>query len=233
MITAKLQVPVLFTLLTFSLQAPAKKSPPKSAEQLRADYVQQVGAVWTDAVAVRSPGSLWSPTGLLNDPALDYKARNLHDNLTIAVAVQTTAAQSGSVNNSRDFATSSALTGIFGKTPSATNPLLSAKSSNSLKGTGQTASNTTFSTSLTGEIIAVLPNGNIVVEGHRQIFMNNQHEDLVIRGVARQGDIDPANVISSSSLSHLEIELRGKGIISDSTRPPNPVTRALLWLFGF
>lgn len=228
------RVATLFTWAAFfALTAAAKRTPTKTPDQLRADYVQQVGAVWTDAATTRSPGSLWSPSGPLNDPALDYKARNLHDNLTIAVAVQTTAAQSGSVNNSRAFAANSALTGIFGKTPSITNPLLAAQSTNTLKGQGQTASNTTFSTSLTGEIIAVLPNGNVVVEGHRQIFMNNQHEDLVIRGVARQGDIDPANVVSSSSLSHLEIELRGKGIISDSTRPPNPVTRALLWLFGF
>jgi flagellar L-ring protein precursor FlgH len=34
-------------------------------------------------------------------------------------------------------------------------------------------------------------------------------------------------------LSALEIELKGKGIISDSVRPPNALTRAILWLFGF
>lgn len=206
------------------------KRPP---EDLRAEYLNKVAATWDEATPPRAPGSLWTPAGRLNDPGLDYKAQTLHDNLTIAVSVQTTAAQSGSVNSARDFSTSSALTGIFGKTPSATNPLLAAQSSSSLKGQGQTASDTTFSTSLTGEVIAVLPNGNLVVEGHRQIFMNNQHEEVIIRGVARPGDITPANVIASTSLASLQIELKGKGIISDSVRPPNPVTRALLWLFGF
>lgn len=211
----------------------AAKHPKKQPEDLRADYLSRVAISWTDVGQPRSPGSLWSPNGPLNDPGLDYKARTLHDNLTIAVAVQTTAAQSGSLGSSRDFSTSSALTGIFGKTPSATNPLLAAQSSTALKGQGQTASDTTFSTSLTAEVIAVLPNGNLVVEGHRQIFMNNQHEELVIRGVARPGDIAPANIIASTSLANLQIELKGKGIISDSVRPPNPVTRALLWIFGF
>ena len=225
---------ILIALATSApLHAFPGKTQKKTPEELRAEYLNKVDATWQEALPPRSPGSLWSPMGVLNDPGLDYKARTLHDNLTIVVSVQTTAAQSGSVNNARDFSTTSALTGIFGKAPSATNPLLAAQSSSALKGQGQTASNTTFSTSLTGEVIGVLPNGNLIVEAHRQIFMNNQHEDLVIRGVARSGDINPANAIASSSLSSLEIELKGKGIISDSVRPPNPVTRALLWIFGF
>jgi flagellar L-ring protein precursor FlgH len=82
-------------------------------------------------------------------------------------------------------------------------------------------------------VIAVLPSGNLVVEAQRKIFMNNQHEDVVIRGIARPADIGSNNTISSASLSNLEIEMKGKGIISDATRPLNPITKAILWLFGF
>ena len=225
----------LGALLVVTVNAGAGNSrhPKKTPEQLRAEYLDTVSSSVTELPLRGTMGSVWSPNGPLNDPGIDYKARVLHDNLTIAVAVQTTAAQSGSVDSARDFSMSSALTGIFGKTPSATNPLLAAQSASALKGQGQTASNTTFSTNLTGEVIAVLPNGNMVVEGRRQIFLNNQHEEVIIRGVARPGDIDPTNTIASTSLSALQIELKGKGIISDSVRPPNPLTRALLWLFGF
>lgn len=206
----------------------------KTAGQLRAEYLDKVAQSWAAPAPVGSTGSLWSPDGYLIDTATDYKARSVHDVLTIAVAVQTTAAQTGSVNNARAFATNSAITGLFGGISTAnTNPLLAANSSNSLKGQGQTSSNTTFSTSLTAEVIAVFPNGNLVVEGHRQIDMNNQHEEVIVRGVARPADVAPNNVIASTSLSNLEIELKGKGIISDSVRPPNPITRAVLWLFGF
>jgi flagellar L-ring protein precursor FlgH len=79
----------------------------------------------------------------------------------------------------------------------------------------------------------VLPSGNLVVEAGRKIFMNNQHEDITVRGVVRPNDIGPNNTIASSSLANLEIEMKGKGIISDSTRPLNPITRAILWLVGF
>jgi flagellar L-ring protein precursor FlgH len=63
--------------------------------------------------------------------------------------------------------------------------------------------------------------------------MNNQHEDVIVRGVVRPGDISSANMVASSSLANLEIEMKGKGIISDGVRPLNPITRAILWLFGF
>jgi flagellar L-ring protein precursor FlgH len=168
------------------------------------------------------------------EPTSDYKAHGLNDIVTVIVSVQTTAAQSGSVDSERNFNTNSAITGMAGElSTKGTNPLLAASSATTLKGSGATNSSTAFSTSLTGQIIAVLPSGNLVIEAHRQIDMNNQHEELIVRGIARPGDITPSNAVASSSLSALEIELKGKGIISDSVRPPNPLTRAILWLFGF
>lgn len=215
-------------------RASGMKHEKKTPAELREDYLAKVEPRYALVETGGTVGSLWSPSGVLVDPSADYKARILHDLLTISVSVQTTAAQSGTVNNSRAFATNSAITGLFGGISTVnTNPLLAANSSNSLKGQGQTSSNTTFSTNLTGEVIAVFPNGNVVVEGHRQIFLNNQHEEVIVRGVARPGDIAPNNTVASSALSNLEIELKGKGIISDSVRPPNPITRAVLWLFGF
>ena len=169
----------------------------------------------------------------LGDISSDYKAHLLNDTVNIQVAVQTTAAQSGTVDSERSFSTNSALTGLFGKTPASTNPLLSGQSASVLKGQGAAASNTTFTTSLTANVVAVLPNGNMIIEAQRNIFMNNQHEDLIVRGMIRPGDIGPGNVVPSSALSDLEIEMKGKGIIADGVRPPNRLTRALLWLFNF
>ena len=56
---------------------------------------------------------------------------------------------------------------------------------------------------------------------------------VTVRGVVRPGDIGANNTVASASLSNLEIEMKGKGIIADSTRPLNPITKALLWLIGF
>lgn len=210
------------------------KPPKKSPDELREEYLSKLSQHAGPYTETRTAGSLWSPDAILGNPSADYKARALHDTVIVQASVQTTAAQSGNVGSSRDFATNSAISGLVGALATkGTNPLLTANSSTSLKGQGTTSSNTTFTTAMTGEVIAVLPNGNLVIEAHRQIFMNNQHEEVIVRGVARPGDISPANVVPSAALSSLEIEMKGKGIISDSVRSPNPLTRAVLWLFGF
>jgi flagellar L-ring protein precursor FlgH len=209
------------------------KKSPKSPEELRAEYIARLQQQYVPAADNNTIGSLWSTQSPLGDFSVDYKAHNLNDTITILVAVQTTAAQSGSVDSERSLTSSSAITGVLGRTPSAVNPILSGQSSSVLKGQGSTASNTTFATSLTGQVIAVLPNGSLVVQAERQIYMNNQHENVIVRGMIRPGDIGPSNTVPSTALSNLEIEMRGKGIISDGVRPPNPITRALLWLLNF
>jgi flagellar L-ring protein precursor FlgH len=228
---------VVFALIvaasTLALSAKLPKSNSKSAEQLRQDYITRLQQHYVPAAEVHTLGSLWTAQGPLADFSVDYKAHHLNDTITIAVSVQTTATQSGTVDSERTFSSSSAITGVMGRSPSATNPLLSGNSSSVLKGQGSTASNTLFQTNLTGQVIAVLPNGNLVVEAGRKIFMNNQHEDVIVRGMIRPGDIGPNNTVLSSSLSNLEIEMKGKGIISDGTRPPNFLTKAILWLLNF
>lgn len=228
--TKKAWVVLLLALPAVAL--PGKK-PAKTAEQLRAEYLARLQQYHVARPPERTVGSLWSDENAqLGDLTADYKARRVNDTITVTVAVQTTAAQSGSVNTSRQFSANSAITGLLGHTPNSLNPLVAANSNAALKGSGQTASNTTFQTSLTGQVIAVMPNGNLVIEAQREIFMNNQHENVVVRGMVRPGDIAPNNTVPSTVLSDLEIEMKGKGIISDGTRPPNFITRAVLWLFG-
>lgn len=224
---------VLLACIALPAAEASSKKKPASPAQLRSDYIARLQE--TDMKATpRTVGSLWVPGGDLDDISSDYKATKLNDTVVILVAVQTTAAQSGDVNSSRAFQTSSGITGLAGQiNTKGLNPLFDANSSTTLKGSGATDSSTNFQTSMTGQVIAVLPSGNLVLEAQRKIFMNNQHEDITIRGVVRPRDISPSNTVSSAALSNLEIEMKGKGIISDSTRRPNPLTRAILWLVGF
>jgi flagellar L-ring protein FlgH len=227
----------LFTLFgvasTLLFGAKTSKVKSKPVDQLRAEYIARLQQRYVPASDEHTVGSLWSVQSPLGDFSVDYKATHLNDTITIQVAVQTTATQSGTVDSQRSFSSISAITGVLGRTPAATNPLLSGSSTSALKGQGSTASNTLFQTNLTGQVIAVLPNGNLVIEAGRQIFMNNQHENVIVRGMIRPGDIGPNNAVLSSSLSNLEIEMKGKGIISDGVRPPNAITRAILWLLNF
>lgn len=229
-----ISVAVVLLLAAYSAAAPAKAIRKHVAPDLRSEYLARVQEQDPTAVPRTTVGSIWSADGDMSDISADYKARKINDTVVILVSVSTTAAQTGDVNSQRAFQTASAITGLAGEiNTKGLNPLFNANSTTTLKGAGATDSSTTFKTSMTAQVIAVLPSGNLVVEAQRKIFMNNQHEDVLVRGIVRPRDISMNNTVPSAALSNLEIEMKGKGIIADSVRRPNLITRALLWLTGF
>ena len=220
-------------IILVSSHSVAAKSKMKDVGQSRVDYIANVQEQ-PGPETIATPGSLWRPDAALNGMTSDYKARQVGDTLTIQVIQQTTAQSAGDLTAQRQFQTSSAITGLPGKIKTAgVNPLLNANSSTQMKGQGSASNTSKLLTSVTGRVISVLPSGNLVVEAQREILMNNQHETILIRGVLRPGDINPFNVVPSTALANLEIELKGKGAISDATRRPNVITRTVLWFSGF
>lgn len=203
-------------------------------QKARADYVSRMQQQTVSPPADLPLGSLWSANGAMTNLQTDYKASRLNDLLTIVVVQRTTAQASGNVGTQRDFNTTSGISGLAGHVNvSGLNNLLTAQSSTKLKGAGSTDASTTMNTNLAGQVIAVLPNGNLVVEAERLVTINNQKETMLVRGVLRPGDIGPDNSALSTSLSSLEVELKGKGVVSDAIRSPNPLMRAILWVIGF
>ena len=167
--------------------------------------------------------------------ASDYKARNVNDLIVIQVVESTTAAEDGAVKSARTFSASSGISGLMG-TPGPTSGLqniFSPNSSRTLNGQAQTSSDSTLTTSLSGRVVDVLPNGFLVIEAVRQMYMNNQHQTVIIHGVVRPGDIGSNNAVPSTAISNLEVELKGRGVISDGVAPPNKLVRLILKLVGF
>jgi flagellar L-ring protein precursor FlgH len=206
-----------------------KKQP---TEDHLAEYVMKV---WAMKTSTPSTGSFWTAQSPYSDMASDYKARNVNDLIVIQVVESTTAAEDGAVKSARTFSASSSISGLLG-TPSASNALqniFSPSSARTLNGQAQTSSDSTLTTSLSGRVVDVLPNGFLVIEAVRQMFMNNQHQTVIIHGVVRPGDIAANNAVPSTSISNLEVELKGKGVISDGVEPPNKFVRLLLKIVGF
>ena len=210
------------------------KTAGQDPQKTRAEYIARIQQQTAPVQADVPTGSLWVTGGALTNLATDYKANQINDLVTIVVVQKTTAKATGNVNGERDFNTSSGISGLAGHiSTSGVSNILTAQSSTKLKGAGSTDSSSTMSTSLTGQVIAVLANGSMAVEAQRVVTINNQKETMIVRGVLRPGDITPNNTALSTSLSNLEVELKGKGVVSDFTRPPNPFVRALLWIIGF
>ena len=86
---------------------------------------------------------------------------------------------------------------------------------------------------MAGSVVAVLPNGLLVIEAQRQEVLNNENQTLTVRGLVRPDDLMSDGSVNSTSISHLEISLNGRGVISDGVRPPNSVIRTILKLLEF
>ena len=77
---------------------------------------------------------------------------------------------------------------------------------------------------------AVLPNGNLLVEGARSLTTNKDTETIVLSGQVRPFDIQADNTILSTKLAEAKIAIAGKGTIQDRQRK-GLINRLLDWLF--
>jgi|SRR5579863_4417589 len=187
------------------------------------------------AALVNEPttGSLWRSNGTMADMASDDKARYLGDEVTIQLAESTTSAQQGSVQTARTMSASSGVTAFFGLSNPAASNLFSPNSTQTLAGKGQTSLTTSLITTIGANVVEVLPDGLLVIEAQRQVRVTDQNETIVLRGIVRRSDLSPANVVLSTSISHLEVNVVGKGVITEGTHPPNPIIRIMLRVLGF
>jgi flagellar L-ring protein precursor FlgH len=181
-----------------------------------------------------STGSLWVDGGRLADLGADYKARHVGDLITITVVQNITATNGGSVSSTRNLSASSGISSLPAQLKTANvASLFSPTSAYSLAGKGQAATTSSLTTSLAGRVVAVLPSGALVIEAERELTMNNERQTVLLRGLVRPGDVAPNGAVASNAIANLELALKGKGVISEGTRPPNIIVRAILRVVGF
>lgn len=180
-------------------------------------------------------GSTYRDDGLLGDMARDMRARNINDVVTIVVSERASAISSGNSKTSRQSSVKASVTAAGGLTnvTSAWPNLAKADTNTSLDGQGATSRQTSITTSLSARVTHVLPNGDLVLEGSKEVEVNSERQLVTVRGVARWNDISPANTVRSDSLAQMEVRVNGKGIVGDSIRRPNILYRILLGVLPF
>lgn len=77
----------------------------------------------------------------------------------------------------------------------------------------------TLTGSLSCLVIDVMPNGNLVIQGDRQLISGAEKMNVRLSGVVRPQDIGHNNVINSDKVANAEIAVAGKGIVSTTQRP--------------
>jgi flagellar L-ring protein FlgH len=225
---------VLAVAVAMPLPSLAKKKNPKVDMSPLDHYVRD--AVQRPArEAAPSPGSIWSGAALLTDLTRDLRASQVDDIVTIVVAEQASAVATGTTKTARSGSASASIPALAGVTRAA-GPwanLANASSNVKLDGQGTTSRQTTLTTTLSARVVQVLPNGNLVVEGTKQLQVNSEFQTVTVRGVIRPADVAPDSTVPSNRLAELQLMLNGKGVVGDAVRRPFILSRILLGLLPF
>lgn len=172
-----------------------------------------------------STGSLWQPRG--SDLFTDVKGRRTGDIVTVAIYEKASASREATTETDRATSISADITKLLGlerdiaHLANGTDPsnLLSASHTNSFSGSGITSRKEDLIATVTTQIVEVLPNGNMRIEGDKAVTVNNETQFIHLSGLVRPSDITAGNIVDSKYILDARIAYTGKGVISDKQQP--------------
>ena len=175
-------------------------------------------------------GSLWSEESAHSILFMDYKARRVNDIITISIVEVSSASGQANTKTGRKSSIDASITDFLGS-PSdfglknlwgggnGFNPKIGAATNNSFDGSGETSRKGSLTASITARVIKVLPNGNLVIRGRKEVTINNDEQIIFLRGIVRPKDISANNTVLSTYIADARIEYTGKGVINNNQQP--------------
>jgi flagellar L-ring protein FlgH len=156
--------------------------------------------------------------------AADFRARSVNDLVTVQVIESIVGTGTADSNLDKKSSGTASVTNLFGlesKFPSWLDPtnLANTTSDTAFKGSGTTTRASTLTAMMTARVTEVLPNGDLVLEGAREIDINGDRQIVVLTGVVKPNSLSKNNVVPSTLIGQLRIRYFGRGLIKDNLRP--------------
>ena len=158
----------------------------------------------------------------------DQKAHRVGDLLTVQLVEKTNAEKKANTSTAKKTSDSIVNPTLFGRplTVNGTGVLgFDLGSDQSFNGGGASTQSNTLSGSVTVLVTRVLPNGNLVVRGEKEVALNQGRERVALEGIVRPIDISAANTITSDRVGNARISYAGSGAVADAN--------AMGWLARF
>ncbi len=170
-------------------------------------------------------GSLWKQSRASLFAA--NKANTVGDILTVAIYEQASAKKEAATSTGRSASAAMGIPKFFGIETSIANRnpnldpsnLISAESATDFRGSGRTSREEKLSATLTTQVVEVLSNGNLRVQGSKTVRVNNENQEIRLTGIVRPADISAYNIIDSKYILDAKIEYMGKGVLSEKQKP--------------
>lgn len=175
-----------------------------------------------DAAAVApvaaSDGAIYAPGQGLS-LFEDQKARRVGDVLTVLLVESTSAQKKANTATARESSVSMPGPTLFGRPVTVGGvPILESElgAESAFTGGGSSSQSNALSGSLGVLVIRVLPNGNLVVRGEKQLTLNQGSETVFVEGLVRPQDIRADNSLTSDRIANARIRYAGKGAMADA-----------------
>jgi len=86
------------------------------------------------------------------------------------------------------------------------------------KGTGTADQTASLTGSVAVSVVEVMPNGNLVLRGEKQLALTEGSEIIQVAGIIRPDDVSPSNTVQSKRLANAQIAYRGSGDLANATK---------------
>jgi flagellar L-ring protein precursor FlgH len=180
-----------------------------------------------EEVSYSSPNSLWR-TGartFFND----QRAGKIGDILTVLITIDDSAQVSNATSRERKVTSAAGVPHLLGLEsslgkylPKAFDPskAIDATSDSTNQGTGSVNRQEKINLTVAAVVSRVLPNGNLVIQGHQEVKTNAEVRELTISGIVRPEDISSSNTINHTQIAEARIAYDGRGDISRIQKSP-------------
>jgi flagellar L-ring protein FlgH len=102
--------------------------------------------------------------------------------------------------------------------------------SQSYDGRGKTSRTGEVKATVSARIVRVYENGNLLIDGNKEVSVNGEKEILKVSGIVRPEDISPDNTVQSFKLAEARINYSGEGDVHQASRP-GWLARFFNWIF--
>lgn len=158
----------------------------------------------------------------------DQRAAKVGDILTVQIDIADKASVDNTTTRSRTSSDTAKIPAALGFEsqlskilPNAVSPdpLVDLGSSTKTEGSGKVERNEDVTLTVAAIVTQVLPNGNLVIQGHQEVRVNYELRDLNISGVVRPEDISNTNTIKHTQIAEARISYGGRGQLTDMQQP--------------
>jgi flagellar L-ring protein precursor FlgH len=171
-----------------------------------------------------STGSLWPDSG--RGLFADFRAYRVGDIVTIRIDESVNARGDSGTRMERESSMSFGMPGLFGLTGALARAypgidpgrLVDLISETNFRGDGRTTRESRVRGAIAVRVKQGLPNGDLFVEGTKVVLVNDEELHNYQSGVIRPEDIEPDNSVRSTLVADAQIELTGRGVLSDNQR---------------